>query len=156
LIALYTDGSALGNPGPGGYAGILTYENKEKVLVGAYRYTTNNRMELLAIIAGLEAIKRPDLPIEVVSDSRYVIDSITKNWVFGWERKQFAGKANADLWQRYLPLHRSLNIRFRWIRGHNGHPYNERCDRLAVQAAQGGPHSIDVGYERDHPLPSKR
>ena len=156
MIVLYTDGSALGNPGPGGYACILTYAQSEKELSGAYRYTTNNRMELMAVIAGLEAIKRTDLPIEVVSDSRYVVESVSKRWVFGWERKGFVGKANPDLWQRYLVLHRKLNPVFRWIRGHSGHPFNERCDRLAVLAARGANLPADLGYEREHPYSAAR
>ncbi len=156
MIVLYTDGSALGNPGPGGYACILTFGHKEKEICGAYRHTTNNRMELMAVIAGLEAIKTTEFTVEVVSDSRYVVDSITKRWVFGWETKGFVGKANSDLWMRYLVVHRKLKPVFRWIRGHSGHPFNERCDKLAVEAARGAHLPPDTGYEREHPYSATR
>jgi ribonuclease HI len=151
VIFLYTDGSSRGNPGPGGYGAILRYNQHEKELTQGFRLTTNNRMELLAVIVGLEAIANPALPVTVVTDSRYVVDAITKRWVDGWLRKpDFGGKANEDLWRRIFPLLRIRKIEFKWIRGHNGHAENERCDQLAVGSATGqfGPLLVDVEYEK--------
>lgn len=151
MIYLYTDGSSRGNPGPGGYGAILRYHQHEKELTEGFRRTTNNRMELLAVIRGLEAITNPKLPVTVVTDSRYVVDAITKKWVDGWLRKpDFGGKANEDLWRRIVPILKGRDIRFLWIKGHNGHPENERCDELAVLSATGqlGPLLTDVEYER--------
>lgn len=147
MIRIYTDGAAQGNPGPGGFGVILKYKDAVKELSGGFRMTTNNRMELLAVITGLEAITRPGIPITIYSDSKYVVDAIEKKWIWGWERKNFKDKANKDLWLRYLPLHARYNPRYVWIRGHAGHPENERCDQLAVRAAQGYDLPSDVGYE---------
>src|SRR6186713_1735351 len=116
MIRLYTDGAAQGNPGPGGYGAILKYGAHEKELSQGYRLTTNNRMELLAVIAGLEAILKPGIPVTIISDSKYVVDSVEKGWIWGWEKKNFAKKANADLWQRYIPLHTKLKPKFVWIK----------------------------------------
>jgi len=149
MIRIFTDGAAQGNPGPGGYGVIMRFQQAEKELSQGYRLTTNNRMELLAVIAGLEAIKRTGIPVTIVSDSKYVVDSVEKGWIWGWEKKNFAKKANADLWRRYIPLHRKYNPKFNWIRGHNGHPENERCDQLAVQAALSGNLLIDEWYEEN-------
>lgn len=146
-IEIYTDGSSRGNPGPGGYGVVLRYQGKEKELSQGFRLTTNNRMELLALIVALEQLKTDRIPVLVHSDSKYVIDSITKGWVFGWHKKGFKGKKNADLWLRYLSLHSRFSISFVWIRGHNGHPENERCDFLATQAALNDPQFIDEGFE---------
>jgi ribonuclease HI len=148
MIRIYTDGAAQGNPGPGGYGTIMKYGSHEKELSEGFRLTTNNRMELLAVIAGLEAIKKSGLPVTIYSDSQYVVNAIEKQWLWGWEKKNFKDKANADLWMRYIPLHHSFKPKFVWIRGHAGHPENERCDQLAVQAASGGKLSIDIEYER--------
>jgi ribonuclease HI len=137
MIKIYTDGAAQGNPGPGGYGTIMRYGSHEKELSQGYELTTNNRMELMAVIAGLEAIKKSGIPVTIYSDSKYVVEAVEKGWLWGWEKKGFAKKANPDLWKRYIPLHRRFNPKFVWIRGHNGHPENERCDRLAVQAASG-------------------
>ncbi|SHI80424.1 RNase HI [Hymenobacter daecheongensis DSM 21074] len=148
MIHLYTDGSSRGNPGPGGYGTILRYGPHEKEITQGFRLTTNNRMELLAIIVGLEAVTRPEIPITVVTDSKYVVDSVEKKWVFGWVKKpDFGKKANEDLWRRFLKIYEQRKVRFQWVRGHNGHPENERCDQLAVGSALRGPLLIDEGYE---------
>lgn len=147
MIRIYTDGAAQGNPGPGGFGVILKYKDAVKELSGGFRLTTNNRMELLAVITGLEAITKPGIAISVYSDSKYVVDAIEKKWVWGWQAKNFKDKANKDLWIRYLPLHARLNPKYNWIRGHAGHPENERCDQLAVRAAQAHDLPADVGYE---------
>lgn len=138
-IYIYTDGSSRGNPGPGGYGVVMKFKDKVKELSQGYIHTTNNRMELLAVIAALEAIKTTKYPIEIYSDSKYVIDSISKGWVFNWEKKSnFGGKKNEDLWRRYLNIHNNFNLKFNWVKGHNGHEENERCDFLATSAALGG------------------
>ncbi|HEX8059798.1 MAG TPA: ribonuclease HI [Cyclobacteriaceae bacterium] len=147
MIKIYTDGAAQGNPGPGGYGTIMKYGSHEKELSQGYELTTNNRMELMAVIAGLEAIKRQGIPVTIYSDSKYVVDAVEKGWLWGWEKKGFAKKANPDLWKRYISLHRRFNPKFVWIRGHNGHPENERCDRLAVMAASGYDLIVDEGYK---------
>lgn len=145
-VEMYTDGSSRGNPGPGGYGVILRYGSAEKELSQGYKRTTNNRMELMAVIKGLEALKREGLNVLVVSDSKYVVDSVSKGWVFGWAKKGFKDKKNPDLWQRYLQLHNKFNVKFQWIKGHNYHPMNERADQLAVEAAEGGNLIEDVGF----------
>jgi ribonuclease HI len=137
-IYIYTDGSSRGNPGPGGYGVVMKFKGKVKELSQGYIHTTNNRMELLAIIVALEAIKNTKYRIEVYSDSKYVVDSISKGWVFNWDKKKnFGGKKNEDLWRRYLNIHNNFNINFNWVKGHNGHEENERCDVLATTAALG-------------------
>jgi len=149
LIYLFTDGSSRGNPGPGGYGAILRFGQHEKELTQGFRLTTNNRMELLAVIVGLEAINRPELPITVVTDSKYVVDSVEKKWVFNWLTKpDFGKKANEDLWRRFVKVYKQRTVQFRWVRGHNGHPENERCDQLAVHSATRGPLLTDEGYEQ--------
>jgi ribonuclease HI len=147
MIRLYTDGAAQGNPGPGGYGAILKFGEHQKELSEGFRLTTNNRMELWAVVAGLEAVKKFGIPITIYSDSKYVVDAVEKGWLWGWEKKKFKDKANADLWQRYIPLHKKFNPKFVWIKGHAGHPENERCDQLAVSAAEGYDLRIDSGYE---------
>jgi ribonuclease HI len=148
MIRIYTDGAAQGNPGPGGYGTILKFQDKVKELSQGYRLTTNNRMELLAVIVGLEAIKKNGIPITIYSDSKYVVEAVEKGWLWNWEKKNFKDKANVDLWLRYIPLHKKLTPRFVWIKGHAGHPENERCDQLAVQAAESGQLLIDHEYEQ--------
>lgn len=148
MIRIYTDGAAQGNPGPGGYGVILKFNQHVKELSQGYRLTTNNRMELLAVITGLEAIKKEGIPVTIYSDSEYVVNAVEKGWVWNWEKKNFKGKKNADLWIRYLPLHEKYKPRFQWIRGHAGHPENERCDYLAVKAANSGNLLVDEEYER--------
>jgi ribonuclease HI len=134
-IFIFTDGAASGNPGPGGFGTLLTQGGHQKSISAGFRRTTNNRMELLAVIVGLEALKKPGCEVVVVSDSKYVVDAVNLRWVFNWERKGFAGKKNPDLWIRFLKAYRNHRVSFQWIKGHNGHPQNEYCDRLAVEAA---------------------
>lgn len=137
-VYLYTDGSSLGNPGPGGYGIILEWAGMQykKEFAQGYKRTTNNRMELLAVIIGLEKLKKSPLEIVVYSDSKYVVDAVEKKWVFNWEKKNFKDKKNPDLWIRFLKIYRNHKVHFQWIKGHNKHPQNERCDQLAVQAAK--------------------
>jgi ribonuclease HI len=149
MIRIFTDGAAQGNPGPGGYGVILKYKDAVKELSEGFRLTTNNRMELLAVIKGLEAIKKEGIPVTIYSDSRYVVDAIEKGWIWTWEKKNFLKKANADLWQRYIPLHKKYRPKFIWVRGHAGHIENERCDYLAVQAATGYSLLADQWYEQN-------
>ena len=146
MIEIFTDGSSSGNPGPGGYGVILRSGKHYKELSEGFRKTTNNRMELLAVIKGLESIKSPN-QVMIFSDSKYVIDSIEKRWVNGWVAKGFAGKKNKDLWMRYLEASKPHQVRFTWVRGHNGHPENERCDQLAVAAGKQTPLLIDSVFE---------
>jgi ribonuclease HI len=134
-IEIFTDGSSRGNPGPGGYGVILRCGEHYKELSAGFPETTNNRMELTAVIVGLEAVKRPDAEIILYSDSKYVVDSVNKGWVFGWERKNFEKRLNADLWIRFLAVYRRHRVRFVWVKGHADNPMNNRCDQLAVAAA---------------------
>lgn len=145
---MYTDGAAKGNPGKGGYGVVLmTADGKHrKELSQGYFKTTNNRMELLAVIVGLEALKRP-MKVKVYSDSKYVVDAVDKGWVFGWEKKNFAKKANPDLWKRFLAIYRKHQVSFQWVKGHANIPENERCDQLAVEAAESEELLVDEGYE---------
>lgn len=146
MISIFTDGAAQGNPGPGGYGTIMRYGSYEKEFSQGYKLTTNNRMELMAVIVGLEAIRKEGIPITIYSDSKYVVDSVEKGWIWSWEKKNFKEKKNEDLWRRYIPLHLKYKPRFKWVRGHAGHPENERCDVLAVSAANSYPLLDDVGY----------
>ncbi len=146
-IKIFTDGSSRGNPGPGGYGVIMISGNHRKELSQGFRLTTNNRMELMAVIIGLEAIKNADCVIDIYSDSKYVVESIEKKWVFGWVKKGFAGKKNPDLWKRFLTIYAKHKVKFHWIKGHNEHPENERCDVLATEAADGYELQIDTGYQ---------
>ncbi|MBL4861436.1 MAG: ribonuclease HI [Crocinitomicaceae bacterium] len=150
MVEIYTDGSAKGNPGRGGYGIVMRYKGKVKEMSQGYRRTTNNRMELLAVIVALESLKTNKFPVHIYSDSKYVIDAITKQWVFGWQKKNFKGKKNADLWKRYLGVHGKFKLEFHWVKGHAGHPENERCDELAVAAAEGAHHLIDEVYEQEN------
>ena len=147
MIYLYTDGAAKGNPGPGGYGVLLKKGGLKKELSSGYRKTTNNRMELLAVIIGLEALKKSGERVLVVSDSKYVVDSVEKGWVLNWEKRGFKKKKNIDLWVRFLFVYRKHSVSFRWVKGHNNHPENERCDFLAVKAAEGSFLQIDNGFE---------
>lgn len=147
MIRIYTDGAAQGNPGPGGYGTILKFNQAEKELSEGFRLTTNNRMELLAVIKGLEAIKKTGIPVTIYSDSKYVVEAVEKGWLWNWQKKNFKDKANRDLWEKYIPLHKKFNPKFVWIKGHAGHPENERCDFLAVQAASEKNLLIDEEYE---------
>ncbi|MFA7115875.1 MAG: ribonuclease HI [Bacteroidales bacterium] len=135
-IYIYTDGSSLGNPGYGGYGVVLKSGSHYKELSGGDLNTTNNRMELLAVIIGLEALKKLNSKVIVTSDSKYVVSAVTEGWLFNWEKKKFDKKANPDLWIRFLKIYRQHQVEFRWVKGHAGHPENEICDRLAVHAAE--------------------
>ena len=147
MIRIYTDGATQGNPGPGGFGVILKYGEHVKEISQGFRLTTNNRMELLAVITGLEAIKREGIPVSIYSDSEYVIKAVEQGWLWNWEKKDFAKKKNADLWRRYIPLHKKYKPKFYWVRGHAGHVENERCDYLAVKAAKSPGLLIDREYE---------
>ena len=149
-IQLYTDGSSRGNPGPGGYGAILLFGSHRKELSQGYRRTTNNRMELLAVIAGLEAIKKNELPVTVFSDSQYVVNSVEKGWLKTWIKTDFkGGKKNKDLWKHYHELSKSFTINFVWVKGHANNPLNNRCDELATSAADGKNLLVDEWYEKE-------
>lgn len=145
-ITIFTDGAARGNPGPGGYGVVLQTERHKKELSAGYKLTTNNRMELLAVIAGLEALRQKGSEVVIYTDSKYVADAVNNGWIFEWERKAFRKKKNTDLWRRFLKIYRQHNVTFKWIEGHSGIPGNERCDRLAVEASEGGNLLEDTGY----------
>ncbi|HNR86469.1 MAG TPA: ribonuclease HI [Taishania sp.] len=147
-IEIFTDGAAKGNPGNGGYGALLRFNGKIKELSQGYRKTTNNRMELLAVIVALESLKTNQYPVVVYSDSKYVVDAITQNWLYGWVKTNFKGKKNKDLWLRYLAVAKNFKIEFKWVKGHNGHPENERCDQLAVAAAESNNLLVDEEYEK--------
>lgn len=149
MIRIYTDGAAQGNPGPGGYGVILKYNDHVKEISQGFRMTTNNRMELLAVITGLEAIRKEGIPVTIYSDSQYVVKAVEQGWLWSWEKKNFAKKKNVDLWKRYIPLHKKFKPKFQWVRGHAGHVENERCDYLAVKAATSPGLLADVGYENN-------
>lgn len=148
-IKIYTDGSAKGNPGPGGYGIVLlSEEGHRKEVAKGFRLTTNNRMELLSVIVALEMLKAMPLSVSVFSDSKYVVDAVEKKWVFKWEKTFFDKKKNADLWKRFLVIYRKHHVRFVWVKGHSNNVENERCDKLAVAAAnKDSLHDIDRGYE---------
>jgi ribonuclease HI len=146
-IELYTDGAASGNPGPGGYGIVLIYQNHRKESSGGFRLTTNNRMELMAVIRGLEMIKDRDIPVKVYSDSKYIVDAVNENWIYGWKRTGFAKKANADLWIRFLKLYVPKKHEFIWVKGHADNKENNRCDVLAVKASKSKELETDESYE---------
>jgi len=150
-VHIYTDGAAKGNPGNGGYGVVmeLVGTSHKKEFYEGFRLTTNNRMELLAVIVGLEKLKNPNTSVLVTSDSKYVVDAVEKRWVFQWEKKGFAGKKNPDLWMRFLKIYRNHKVDFQWIKGHNNHPQNERCDELAVYASNLSNLSVDAFYEKE-------
>jgi len=145
-ISIYTDGSALGNPGPGGYGIVMKSGKHRKEISQGYKLTTNNRMELMAVIVALETIKQPGADVAVYSDSKYVVDAIEKGWVFSWVKKGFKNKKNPDLWRRFLKIYPNHQVKFIWVKGHAGDPLNERCDQLAVEAANGSDLLEDSGY----------
>ncbi len=151
-IYLFTDGASSGNPGPGGYGVILRCGSLEKEMSGGFALTTNNRMELLAVIVGLEAVKWQKATVQVFSDSKYVVDAVKEGWLFNWERNGWKKSnkkkvENIDLWERFLGVYRQHKVTFEWVHGHAGHPENERCDRLAVAAREAQPLPQDIGYE---------
>lgn len=149
-IIAYTDGSSLGNPGPGGY-GIILLETEKKIkkeFSQGYRLTTNNRMELMAVIVALEKLKKPQTEITIYTDSKYVCDSVEKKWVLEWEKKGFKGKKNADLWRKFLILYRRHKVSFQWVKGHSTNEFNNRADELAVAAANSSDLAIDTEFEK--------
>jgi ribonuclease HI len=145
-LIIYTDGAARGNPGPGGYGAVLHWGDVIKEISQGYKHTTNNRMELMAVIAALQLLKRDNLNVTIYSDSAYVVNSVEKKWVFGWAKKGFADKKNADLWMRFLEHYKRNHIRFVWVKGHASNKWNNRCDILATTAADGKNLLEDVGY----------
>ncbi len=147
MIKIYTDGSSRGNPGPGGYGIVLLYKDKRKELSQGYKLTTNNRMELLAVIKALEALKNNSIDIIIYSDSKYVVESVEKGWIWNWEKVNFKKKQNPDLWKKFIPLYKKFKIKFEWIKGHSGNIENERCDELA-NTAQERKLLIDEGYSK--------
>ncbi|MFI5222562.1 MAG: ribonuclease HI [Bacteroidia bacterium] len=147
-VNIFTDGSSRGNPGPGGYGIVMLSGKHRKEFSAGYRNTTNNRMELLAVIVALQKLKLHGLFVTIHTDSKYVCEAVEKKWVFGWEKKDFKGKKNADLWKIFLKLYPKNHISFRWIKGHNGHKENERCDELATEAADDSKNLLaDEGFE---------
>ena len=147
-IEIYTDGSAKGNPGKGGYGIVLLYKGRRKEISEGFRLTTNNRMELLAVIVAIEAIKKDLENITIYSDSKYVINAVEKGWLFNWEKTNFNKKKNPDLWIRFLKTYRKHKILFKWVKGHSNNIENERCDYLAVSASENQRLSIDSWYEK--------
>ncbi len=146
IIYLFTDGASRGNPGPGGYGVVLKCGTHYKELSAGYSCTTNNRMELLAVIVGLEAIKRKNAIVHIYSDSSYVVKAVNEGWLKKWLSKGLEKQKNPDLWERFLKVYQRHRVSFFWIKGHAGHPENERCDKLAVEAALSPQLSEDTGY----------
>ena len=149
VITIYTDGSSLGNPGPGGYAAVMRYKDFYKELSGGYRKTTNNRMELMAVIIALETLNTTaeDKLVKIYTDSTYVMHAVTKGWVYNWQKKGFKEKANPDLWRRFLKIYPKYEVEFEWVKGHSGVKDNERCDVLAKKAAESEKLLVDEAYE---------
>lgn len=148
-VHIYTDGASRGNPGPGGYGIVMEWVGKpyKKEFSEGFKKTTNNRMELLAVIEALKKLKYPNTRVTVFSDSKYVVDAVNKGWVFNWERKGFKDKKNPDLWIKFLKEYRKHKVAMQWVKGHNDHPQNERCDALAVKASQGDNLPPDSGFD---------
>ena len=146
MIEIYTDGACSGNPGPGGFGVVFKWQGHKKELMAGFKKTTNNRMELLAVIVGLESIKTPNQQVLVISDSKYVVDAVEKRWVFGWVKKEFKDKKNPDLWKRFLNIYNQHQVKLQWVKGHAGHPENERCDAMAVMASKMPNLPIDPGF----------
>lgn len=149
IVTIYTDGSALGNPGPGGYGVVLMSGSHRKELSEGFTLTTNNRMELMAVIKGLEALKKEDCEVTIYSDSKYVVDAVEKGWIWNWVKIGFKDKKNSDLWRMFIPVYRRHKVKFIWIKGHNDNKENERCDRLAVAAASSKNLKEDRGYAKN-------
>ncbi len=146
-LIIYTDGAARGNPGPGGYGAVLHWGSIVKEISQGYKHTTNNRMELMGVIAALQMLTRDGLDITVYTDSAYIVNSVEKGWVFGWVKKNFQGKKNADLWIEFLKHYKKQKIKFVWVKGHADNKWNNRCDILATTAADSGNLLEDTGYE---------
>ena len=147
-VEIYTDGAAKGNPGNGGYGVVLLSGKHRKEISQGFKLTTNNRMELLAVIIGLESLKKDSETVIIYSDSKYVVDAVEKKWVFGWEKKSFNKKKNPDLWIRFLKIYRQHRVTFKWVKGHSNNTENDRCDLLAVEASEGAKLETDGWYER--------
>lgn len=147
VIEIYTDGACSGNPGRGGLGIVMKYKEQRKEMAYGFKLTTNNRMELIAVIVALESLKKENSDVIVYSDSKYVIDAINLGWVYNWVKKNFKDKANADLWKRFLEVHKKHHIKFMWVRGHASNKENNRCDELAVAASKSAHLLIDEGYE---------
>lgn len=146
-LTIYTDGAARGNPGRGGYGAILMWKNESKEISAGFSHTTNNRMELLSVIAALESLNRDGLDIEIYSDSKYVVQSVNEGWLENWMKNDFkGGKKNKDLWKRFYSIYKKHQIKFIWVKGHASNPYNQRCDELATAAADGDNLQEDTGY----------
>jgi len=145
-ITIYTDGASSGNPGPGGYGVVMMSGVHKKELSAGYKLTTNNRMELLAVIVALESLKYENCDVTIYTDSKYVVDSVTKGWVFSWVKKRFKDKKNPDLWMRFLEIYKKHQVNFVWVKGHANNLYNERCDQLAVEASKSSVLLEDTGY----------
>ncbi|MCC7297140.1 MAG: ribonuclease HI [Bacteroidia bacterium] len=152
-IVVYTDGCALGNPGPGGFGAVLMYGQHRKELCEGFQLTTNNRMELLAVIRALQTIKQAGIRIDIYTDSKYVCNAITEGWLFNWKKKGWAKVKNPDLWQQLLPLYERFKPQFHWVKGHSGVPENERCDELANMGAALPKKPKDMGYEKQNTGP---
>ena len=151
-VLIYTDGSSRGNPGPGGYGIILKYGGHERELSKGFRHTTNNRMELMAVIEGLKALRKKGISVIVYSDSQYVVKAVKEGWLKKWIATNFKGdKKNPDLWKELYSLLQENEINFRWIKGHADNPFNNRCDQLATNAAINNGHEIDQYYEENQP-----
>ncbi|NCT92993.1 MAG: ribonuclease HI [Chitinophagaceae bacterium] len=149
-LIIYTDGAARGNPGPGGYGIVMLWGEQRKEFSAGYRLTTNNRMELLAVIVALESLTRKNIPLSIYTDSQYIVNSVEKKWLDNWIRTDFkGGKKNKDLWLRYHQIAKHFRIRFVWVKGHADNPYNNRCDELATQAADGTDLLVDTVYEQE-------
>ena len=148
-ITIYTDGSAKGNPGPGGYGVVLISGPHRKEIAEGFRLTTNNRMELMAVCVALEALRFPGSNVTLYSDSKYVVEAVNQRWLLNWEKINFKGKKNPDLWRRFLNIYRQHRVRFVWVKGHASTIENNRCDYLAVQAASSANLKEDVGYEAE-------
>ncbi|MBX9733380.1 MAG: ribonuclease HI [Chitinophagaceae bacterium] len=149
-LLIYTDGAARGNPGPGGYGIVLLWGNKRKEIAAGYRLTTNNRMELLAVIVALQSLTKKNIPVTIYTDSKYIVDSVQKKWLDNWIKTDFkGGKKNKDLWELYYKVSKQFNIQFVWVKGHADNPMNNRCDELATAAADGNDLLIDTVYENE-------
>ncbi|HEU0228083.1 MAG TPA: ribonuclease HI [Arachidicoccus soli] len=150
-LIIYTDGASRGNPGPGGFGAILMFGDKRKEISQGFRHTTNNRMELLAVIAALESLTKKNIPLTIFTDSQYVVNSIEKKWLDGWIKTNFkGGKKNKDLWLRYAAIAKDFQVKFHWVKGHADNPFNNRCDELATNAADGKNLLIDEAYEKEN------
>jgi ribonuclease HI len=145
-LIVFTDGAAIGNPGKGGYGIVMLWGKARKEISEGYQHTTNNRMELLAVIVALESIKMPEIQIHIYTDSQYVCNAIEKNWIYNWQKTGWKNKKNVDLWKRFMLVYRNHKVKIHWVKGHAGIAENERCDVLATNAAKNGPWLQDFGY----------